>query len=637
MLYHARITLIISLLFTAASAYSNDKGVRIYGTKVYNEIDIIDVLNLGRYTYGIITAEQVIKIIEKFYNDRGYTLAKAQIMYQRPLSLTVYVDEGRLDKIIFINIDDISTIYLKVRFRLKNKIFNIHTINDRLIMLRRHRRWKNAFYQLKKSRDYSASLFQLEGEFNLPYLGKRALPFFDKFAPKYDLIIFLSKSYNPLLSDSFSDNSLVDSQGIIKNDNLSDKNTESNTASIIEKLKKNYKKGDTQFSEEDLKKLADLIEKKQIKLYRFSYGLKLHYYKGFIPFIRYSHLSILGKGDYLNAYTSAGIYYGIDGEFAKVPRVTYTEFKSYYMFHPTLQKIFTPHLQIGFLTSRASRPDLGIYLYNFYIINAMLAPGITLLSKVNMYTGIGIQTVTFKNSVVNFAYKYYTYYMITDPNIVYQYFRTNPIDEARRATNRMELLKSIEKRTDVYNYLETGFIYNFVKKNHLNPIQDNLKKEIAVAYDFYFLKNIYHKLRVMAVFEHEFSNKSIYSGRLTYQYIFTKPPFFEELPVHSQTFKGFRKRFSFTRNGLSQSNEYRISINREHLYIGAYLDWTMFEGSGNDGRNDLKGPQFAFVAGPTGRILLIDHFEFYIYYGWDHLFSKKQTGQNIYFNMYNRW
>lgn len=60
---------------------------------------------------------------------------------------------------------------------------------------------------------------------------------------------------------------------------------------------------------------------------------------------------------------------------------------------------------------------------------------------------------------------------------------------------------------------------------------------------------------------------------------------------------------------------------------------TLFEGTGRD----LKGAQFGFVGGPTARVLLLDHFELYFHYCWDYLLSTKNSRQQMYFNIVNKW
>ncbi len=96
-------------------------------------------------------------------------------------SLEIYVDEGALGKIIFLNMDDFTTIYLKITFRFKNKIFNIKTITENIRKLKKGKRWKEITYELKPVKEYNNSFFQLDRELNLPLIGKKHLPIFDKY------------------------------------------------------------------------------------------------------------------------------------------------------------------------------------------------------------------------------------------------------------------------------------------------------------------------------------------------------------------------------------------------------------------------------------------------------------------------
>src|SRR3990172_1958255 len=213
-------------------------------------------------------------------------------------------------------------------------------------------------------------------------------------------------------------------------------------------------------------------------------------------------------------------------------------------------------------------------------------------------------------------------------------FGSNSARDIKALKDLYTFYRQVNDHTDVYNYLEAGFIYDFSKKRtKIYELRKNrLKKEIALVYDFYFLYNIFNKVRLLGVYEHEFKDRSIYSGMIYYQYTFGKTPFYHEASVSNLAFKGFQRTSYFSRNALAQSNEYRISVYKDFLYIGAFFDMAVFEGSGRD----IKGPQFGIVGGPTIRVLLLDHFELYLQYGWDYLFSNKINAGYLYFNIYNK-
>ncbi|HQL83771.1 MAG TPA: hypothetical protein PK307_16340, partial [Spirochaetota bacterium] len=481
-------------------------------------------------------------------------------------------------------------------------IFNINTVTENIEKLKKGKRWKEITYELKPVREYNTSLFQLDRELNLPLIGKKQLPIFDKYPPRFDLVVIFSKSNIP--------------------DSIDDDSPDSNRKADLDKAirQKEETKG------------------KKLILNKFDYGLKLHFYKGFIPYLKYYQLGLLSKSDFLMAETSLGVMYGIDSKFNKPPRITYYNLNTNYFFPPTFKDFFTPHLKFDLFYSKSARPDLGLQEYNFLILNGMLAPGITLLRKFNIYTGFGVETAfLFKNKAFDLS--------LLQKTIEFMSLTINPYplfsgkikqDDIRNYRDLMEAkFGKDEWRTDVYNYLEAGIIYDFSKRGRsVYELRKNrLKKEIALVYNFYFLEKTFNQLRLLGYFDHEFKDRSIYSGAISYQLTFYNPPFYQEGSVSGPAFKGFYGMSYFSKNVLAVSNEYRISVYRDFLYIGAYFDMTLFDGS----KRDLTGAQFGFVGGPTIRVLLLDHFELYLQYGWDYLLSTKKNHGYLYFNIYNKW
>ena len=496
-------------------------------------------------------------------------------------------------------------IYLKIAFRLKNKIFNIKTVTENIEKLKKGKRWKNITYELKPVKEYDTSFFQLDRALNLPLIGKKQLPIFDKYPPRFDMVVIFSKSDMPDIID----------------DKIPDGNNN--------KTPDSDKTGDKK----------DKQGKKKRILNKFDYGLKLNFYKGFIPYLKYYQLGLMSKNDFLMMETSLGVMYGIDSKFNKPPRITYYNFNTNYFFPPTFKDIFTPHFKFDLFYSKAARPDLGLEQYNFLILNGMLAPGITLLRKFNIYTGFGVETAfQFQNKVADIhllhtAMQFKS--LAVNPYPLFSGEITQADIQNYESLMRDKFGDNNYWRTDVYNYIEAGIIYDFSKKgDSVYELRKNrLKKEIAFAYDFYFLQKSFNTIRLLGNFDYEFKDRSIYSGAMTYQLTFYNPPFYHEGSVSGPAFKGFYGLSYFSKNVLAQSNEYRISVYQDFLYIGVYFDMTLFDGS----KRDLTGPQFGFVGGPTVRVLLLDHFELYLQYGWDYLIATKKSHGYMYFNIYNKW
>ena len=117
---------------------------------------------------------------------------------------------------------------------------------------------------------------------------------------------------------------------------------------------------------------------------------------------------------------------------------------------------------------------------------------------------------------------------------------------------------------------------------------------------------------------------------MDYTKILKHPPFYHEEGVSNSRFRGFMGDSYHSRKLIIRtSNEYMISIYRDFIYGGLFLDMTHFKGSGYD----LSGNQYGFVTGISGHFIFLDHFEFNIYYGRDYLFSTNETNPNIYFEL----
>jgi hypothetical protein len=588
------VILFIFFILLSANSYSQQRTLEISGLKIYTEDELFSLLNLEEYEKGRMSAKEVTDSLIAFYASNGFTIVKIYVIENSDAVLKIYIDEGALGKIIFLNMDDFTTLYLKIAFRLKHKIFNYYEIQEKLDKLKQGSRWKDITWQLKPVKEYDKSFFQLDRDLNLPLIGEKVLPFLDRYSPRYDLIIIFSKYINPYTADD----------------------------KIIDKKK---------LGEPDKKGAAGQKIEKKIKkpvLNKFDYGLKINYYKGFIPYLKYYHLGLIAPGDFFMGDTSVGVMYGLDRKFTRPPRETYFNFNATYFFPPTFKEIFTPLIRADLYQSKAARPDLNLLSYNYLLLNTMLAPGITLLTKFNLYIGYGVESAFIFHSSVNqyFIYKFDTQQLL---------FGSNNARNIKALKDLYKFYRQVNNRIDVYNYLEAGFIYDFTKKStKIYELRKNrLKKEIALIYDFYFLYDIFNRVRLLGVYEYEFKDRSIYSGMILYQFTFGETPFYHEASVSSLAFKGFQRTSYFSKNVLSQSNEYRISVYKDYLYVGVYFDMTLFEGS----ERDVKGAQFGIVGGPTLRVLLLDHFELYLQYGWDFLFSNKINAGYFYFNIYNKW
>ncbi len=587
------ITVFLILCLPIAS-FSKERTLEISGLKIYSEDHLFSLLGLERFEQGSMSGKDVVNAIISFYGMSGYSLVKVYVIEDSESSLKIYIDEGALGKIIFLRMDDFTTLYLKLVFKLKHKIFNHQAVEENIAKLKKGKRWKYITWQLKPVRDYDSSPLQIDRVLNLEIMRKMKLAFFDRFGPRYDLIIIFNRAAIP---------------------------------EIDERSLGRDKKGDSTSVTVEKKKAPDK-KKKKITLNKFDYGLRINYYKGFIPYLKYYHLGLFAPGDFFMGETSAGFMYGLDRKFTRPPRETYAHLNLNYFFTPTFKDFFTPLVRFDMYQSKSARPDLGLWQYSFLLLNAKFAPGITFLTKFNMYIGMGVEAAFIFQSKFN-KYLIYQY----DP--IQLIFGDNTLQKIKIAMDLAEFHRKVNNHIDTYAYVEAGMIYDFSKKGtRVYELRKNrLKKEIAFAYDFYILRKNFHTIRLIGNFDHEFKNHSIYSGGIIYQFAYGDTPFYKEASVSNTSFMGLQRMAYFSKNALSQSNEYRISIYQDFFYVGVFFDMTFFEGSGRD----LKGPQFGFVGGPTVRLLVLDHFELYLQYGWDYLVSTRNHQGFLYFNVYNKW
>ncbi len=616
--YRFLISFLILSIVVSLFAQPQKRELQIIGLKIFNEKALFKTLELERYENYEIDEKTVIDLIERFYQKLGFTLVTIYIKEQNDEFLSLYVDEGRLGKIILKNLDDIGTLWMRyynfkiIPFSKRDRIFNIHNIEKKIQILKEKRGYKGTTYSFKPVKNYRDAFFQFDRPFCLPSifsiygrdftLRKRGiskvtilqeyrLPFFDLYPPRYDLVINVSKSKKMQFED-------------------------------IEKLRDRLK------DHED--KLEDAQKKRKGKKYKvitkFDYGLKINYFLGFIPKVRFYSINTFANSDGLKLGADAGIMYGFDRKFDKPPRITFIKFEMFYFFPPIIQEFFTPYIRGYVYRSKAARVDLGLAEYDYWLSNVMFAPGITFFRKYLIYTGIGAEPVVLSSPLKSNVEKYNFYNSLQ----FYPYLKYYQGHKVYKYSPGIGFSRSI-------NYLyfaEAGISFNIKPEILGYPT----KRGVVFLYDYYFGDKSFHRVWIKAFLDYEFKDRSILSTKLDYRFMWKNPPLYHEAPVSTLNFKGLMKTGYYSKNVFSLSLEYRMSLYRDYLYAGVYNDYVIFEGSGYD---LPEKPQFALAFGPTFRVLILDQFEFYFYYGWDYhlpqrylLGRKKRQFQPFYtFNL----
>jgi len=304
----------------------------------------------------------------------------------------------------------------------------------------------------------------------------------------------------------------------------------------------------------------------------------------------------VADGDKVETGISAGIFYGFDLNFTALPYWTYMEFFSNYHFTPTLKDYFTPVVRGYAYRSWSSREDIGLDQYEYLILRGTLAPGITLLRKLKVFAGYGTERVHVYNSRIN-------------PDATF--------------------IVETEERIDYWTFFEARVELKLFNFSIFRP-ED---RQITLLYNYYMNDENFHLLEFSGNIDYEFNNFDLLSFQFDASRLWPSPPFYHEIPVSDDTFKGFMGKSYFTREIIRISSEYRISIYRDFIYAGVFCDFTSFEGSGYD----LEGTQYGTVGGLGGHFVFLDQFEFNIYFGKDYLFSSEESQYNLQFSAHKKW
>jgi hypothetical protein len=166
------------------------KTVEISGLKILTPLSIINKFNLNSLPAGKKHFVPASKQINAFYHKNGYVLARVFLIEENDSTLRIFIDEGRIWNIIFHHLDAVDTLKLKYEFSLEKKIYNRFDVEKELKRIREKYGFKKIYATLKLSRQYDKSAWQMDREFDIPFLGKSRLPFFDEYKNLYDLEIF---------------------------------------------------------------------------------------------------------------------------------------------------------------------------------------------------------------------------------------------------------------------------------------------------------------------------------------------------------------------------------------------------------------------------------------------------------------
>lgn len=169
------------------------KKLTLQGTIIFEEQKVIEGAGLTRLLKKEREPSSVARAIRMFYRSRGYDLVTAYIVHDTPHALVIFIDEGRLGKIVFLNINTLDFIRIRYEFRLEGKIFNRYHVKRELAALEKKYRFKHVSYRLREIKNYDRSFFQIDRDLNIPVIISQFIPYLETYAPRYIMEVMIDK------------------------------------------------------------------------------------------------------------------------------------------------------------------------------------------------------------------------------------------------------------------------------------------------------------------------------------------------------------------------------------------------------------------------------------------------------------
>jgi len=342
---------LILLFVTSSLDALQSKKLTIKGLKIFTEEELFSKLQLNRFEDGKKPLAEVITSIEKYYKKKNYNLVKVYAVDVRAKNeYTIFVDEGRLGRIIIHGLNKYYTLKFKQLVDIPERIYNTEIIDRNMLKLKSEFPESKITIELQKPADYEGNLIQLDKELQKLELGEIFdTDFFDIYNPVHDLHYYIG---NYTREDIFSN-----------------------------------KTGGVGFE------------------INYSFPSVL------IPEIDYYRDNILFKKDYLESAVSAGFDFGLGGLYKFPPKNTFlfppkrqfVEINGEYKVSPMENKFIGPLIRGLIYHSTASRTDLGITEYKYFRTRGTLAPEFTILKDLKIYTGIGLEQIMIYSSNIDYS------------------------------------------------------------------------------------------------------------------------------------------------------------------------------------------------------------------------------------------
>ena len=538
------LSVLIFTIFFSNTALPSTAGreLLIDGLRIFTQEEMKKILKLEQFLTGPDSGKVTADSIESFYRKNGYSLVKVYIVEDSPERLALYVNEGRLAKIIVHGLNNYYSLKVKQLINFPGRIYNIETSEQNISRIKKKYKFPSVKIELRRIADYSDSLFQLDRTLKKITILQDNLKIFSDYPPEYDLHIYPEKG-------SGTKGLRVSRDGI-------------------------------------------------------SFNIDYDYPSTIIPEVSYYRDNLIYGKDYFEIEVSSGFDPGLKGFISTTPSNTlnlppersFSKVTAEYKFNPYKNDLWGPITRSILYQSKSSRPDLGLTKYEYLQSKTTLAPEFTFLNYFNIYAGLGYEKVYFYD-----------------------------IDEEDTATQYIE----IKNNEESYPFFESRI--------KLDPIPirigNRIDKYLVFTFTEYFGSRTSRELSMQCAYDFEFSNLSIYSFKFKSNLNFYDTPFHHNAGVNSSFFKGFTGNGYYTNRAFSVSNEYRVSVYQDYIYAGAFTDYVVFKPGGVL----MSGTKHGIAAGPTGRFLFYDQFEFIVYYSLDYLLPEGTSGTNLQMKFRKKW
>lgn len=174
-------------------AQTNTKEVHIKGLKIFTEEMLIQEAGLKNLPADKPAFNKAAKALESHLHKFGYTIARAFLVEESDRSLIIFLDEGRVEKIIHHDLNTVNVLRMRFFFQLPQNIYNENLVKEKLTWMKEHFNLKSADAKLVPVRDYSQSFFQIDREITSITPDILKLPLIDNYRPRYDLEIIIER------------------------------------------------------------------------------------------------------------------------------------------------------------------------------------------------------------------------------------------------------------------------------------------------------------------------------------------------------------------------------------------------------------------------------------------------------------